>query len=100
VQSPWLLFILISPAIKELHAGKSQQYTAVAKYSDGHAKDVTSEANWSCSNDTGAILSTTGLLTGLSVRVVTVNVEFKGLTQSRKLSITEQPMDEDVRRIK
>jgi hypothetical protein len=94
VQSPSLLSILISPAIKELQSGKSQQYSAVATYSDGHARDVTSEANWSCSSDTNAVLSATGLLTGLSVGVVTVSVEFQGLTQSRRLSITEQPIDE------
>jgi hypothetical protein len=93
-QAPSLLSILISPAIKELHAGKSQQYSAIATYSNGRAKDVTSEADWSCSCDTGAVLSTTGLLTGLSVGAVTVHVEFQGLAHSRKLTITEQPLDE------
>jgi hypothetical protein len=93
-QAPPLLSILIAPAIKDLQVGKSQQYSAIATYSNGHARDVTSEANWSCSSDTGAVLSSTGLLTGLSVGVSTVHVEFQGLTRSRKLSITEQSVDE------
>ena len=89
-----LLSILITPATKDLQVGRSQQYSAIATYSDGHAKDVTSEATWSCSSDTGAILSTTGLLTGLSVGTITVKVEFQDLTHSRNLSIVKQPLDE------
>jgi hypothetical protein len=93
-QTASLLSILVTPAIKELPVGKSQQFSAIATYSNGHAKDVTSEADWSCSSDTGALLSTTGLLTGLSVGAVAVHVDFQGLTHSRKLTITEQPVDE------
>jgi hypothetical protein len=93
-QPPALLSILISPAIKDLQVGKSQQFSAIATYSNGQAKDITSEANWSCSADTGAALSSTGLLTGLSAGALTVRVESQGLTHSRKLSITDQPIDE------
>ena len=95
-QTPSLLSILIAPPIKELPAGKPQQYSAIATYSNGRARDITAEAHWS-SIDPGAILSTTGLLTGLYPGAVTVNVEFEGLARSRKVSITEQPSDEDPR---
>jgi len=94
--TPPLLSLLIAPSIKELPAGKSQQFSAIATYSDGHASDVTAEAHWS-SIDSAAILSTTGLLTGLSPGEVTVQVEFQGMARSRKLSITEQPSDEYLR---
>ena len=93
-ETPSLLSILIAPAIKDLPVGKSQQYSAIATWSNGRAKDVTSDARWNCSTDTGAVLSSTGLLTGLSVGAVTIRVEFQGVTHSRKLEIVEQPADE------
>lgn len=94
VPAPSLLSIVIAPNIKELQVGRSQQYSAIATYSNGRAKDVTSEATWSCSSDTRAILSTAGFVTGLSPGAITVNVRFQGLMHSRALSITERPVDE------
>ena len=94
VPAPSLLSIVIAPNIKELQVGRSQQYSAIATYSNGRAKDVTTEAVWSCSRDTRAILSSAGFATGLSPGVITVNVKFQGLTHSRTLSIAEQPVDE------
>jgi len=94
IQSPSLLSILIAPAIKELQLGKSQQYSAIATWSDGHARDVTSEANWTCSSDTAAVVSSTGLLTALAVGAITIHAKFQGIEHSRKLSIAEQPVDE------
>jgi len=92
--APSILSILISPAIRELQVGRSQQYSAIATYTSGGIRDATTDAVWSCSTDTGAVLSSTGLLTGLSPGVVTVQVEFQGIQQSRKLSVTGQPVDE------
>jgi len=88
-----LLSLLLAPAVKELEVGKSQQYSAIATYSDGTAKDITSDARWSCSSDTSAILSSTGLLTGISAGQVTVRVEFQGVERSRKLSLTAGTAD-------
>ena len=93
-ETPSLLSILIAPAIKDLQVGKSQQYSAIATWSNGRARDVSAEAIWSCSSDTGAVLSSTGLLTGLSVGAVTIRAEFQGAAHSRKLEIIEQPTDE------
>jgi hypothetical protein len=86
--------ILITPAVKELQAGKSQQYSAVATFANNSARDVTAEASWGCSCDAVAVLSTTGLLTGLSMGPVTVQAEFHGLKRSREVTITDQPIDE------
>jgi hypothetical protein len=93
-QTPSLLSVLLTPAIKELPVGKPQQFSATATYSDGHAGDITSDANWSCSTDTGAILSTTGLLTGVSAGPVTIHVQYQGIERSRRVSVTARPVDE------
>lgn len=93
-QTPPILSVLLTPAIHGLQAGRSQQFSAIATYSDGHAKDVTSEAHWSCSTDTLAILSATGLLTGLAAGQVTVHVDFKGIERSRGVSVTARAADE------
>jgi hypothetical protein len=92
--APALLSILIAPGLKDLQAGRSQQFSAIATFSNGRAQDVTSEAIWDCSSNTSAVVSTTGLLTGLSAGAITISVEFQGIRHSRNLSITEQPVDE------
>jgi hypothetical protein len=94
VQSARLISLLIAPAIAELPIGKNQQYSVIATDSDGHARDVSAEATWSCSTDSGAVLSSTGLLTALSEGRLTIRVEFHGLTTNRELSITPQLPDE------
>lgn len=94
VQSARLISLLIAPAIAELPIGKNQQYSVIATDSDGHARDVSAEATWSCSTDSGAVLSSTGLLTALSEGRLTIRVEFHGLTTNRELSITPQLHDE------
>jgi hypothetical protein len=74
--------------------GRSQQYSAIATFSNGRARDVTAEAAWGCSCDTVAIISAIGLLTGLSASPATLEVEFQGVKASRKVTIIEQPADE------
>jgi len=95
---PTLVNILIAPNLKELEAGRSQQYSAIATYSNGHAADVTTKAHWVCSSDTAAVLSSTGVLTGLSPGEVRVSAEFEGLTHTRRLSIAERKPDEFIPR--
>ena len=95
VPSPRLISLLIAPGIPELSIGKSQQYSAIATDSEGHARDVSAEARWSCSTDTGAVLSTTGLLTALSEGRLTIRVAFEGLANDRRLAITAQLDDQE-----
>jgi hypothetical protein len=96
IPSPALISLLIAPGIPELPVGKTQQYSAIATDGDGHARDVSAEATWSCSTDRGAVLSTTGLLTALSEGQLTIRVEFQGLTSTRKLSIPPVPADQTI----
>jgi hypothetical protein len=96
VQFPRLISLLIAPGIPELPIGKSQQYSAIATDSDGHARDVSAEATWSSSTDTGAVLSTTGLLTALSEGPLTIRVQFQGLTGDRELFVVPPPSDPDI----
>jgi hypothetical protein len=91
---PRLISLLIAPGMAELPMGKSQQYSAIATDSDGHARDVSAEANWSCSTDTGAVLSATGLLTALSEGRLRIRVEFQGLTGDRDLSVAPPAIED------
>ena len=89
-----LLGLLIAPDVRQLPIGKSQQYSAIVTDSEGHARDVTTEAVWSCSSDTKAVMSTTGLLTGLTAGLFTVRVEYQGLVGVRELTIAPRAVDE------
>ena len=80
---------MIAPAITVLPARKSQQLAAVAIGRGGSGKDVTSMAKWSSSNNSIAIVSTTGLLTALISGQVTVTATLDGVSESLELTVTE-----------
>jgi hypothetical protein len=89
-----LLGLLIAPDIRQIPIGKSQQYSAIVTDNEGHARDVTTEAVWSCSSDSRAVVSTTGLLTALSEGQLTIRVEYQGLASARDLTVAPRAVDE------
>jgi uncharacterized protein YjdB len=65
----------------------TKQITAIATYSDGSSKDVTSQVTWS-SSDTGiATIDATGLATGVSAGDVTITAALVEVTGSATLSV-------------
>lgn len=89
-----LVSLILAPALEQLEEGRPQQFSAIATFAGGHARDVTAEAQWSCPDQSRAALSTTGLLTGMTTGGVTVSVTFRGHSRSRSLTITPAPPDE------
>jgi hypothetical protein len=92
--APVLLSIMLAPGIESLAVGRSMQFTLIATYSNGQVHNVSVEAVWSLSSETRALLSSTGLLTGLAPGSVTLTASFEGQTQSHQLAILPQPPDE------
>jgi hypothetical protein len=80
--------IMVTPAVSALVAGQSQQYSAIAIYSDRSAKDVTSETVWQCSSSSDAIVSSAGLVTALATGQVTITATVSSVSQSRRITIT------------
>ena len=56
--------VIISSDSDIIEIGVTEQYTAVALYSDGETEDITSTATWKSSNDTIATIDADGLATG------------------------------------
>lgn len=91
---PKVRSILITPSVSALVTGQSQQFSAIAIYADGNAKNVTAEATWRCSSNSRAVLSSSGLMTALGTGPVTISATISGSSQSRLISIaqdTEKP---------
>jgi hypothetical protein len=94
LSAPELISLLVAPILDELPQGKSQQFTAIATYANGHARDVSAEAEWTLSSDSRAVVSATGLLTALSPGRVTLTVRFGGQSQSLPLILQTPVPDE------
>jgi hypothetical protein len=88
VTSPMLRSIMIAPGKAAMVAGQSQQFSAIAIYSGGKAKDATSEATWRCSSNWGAIISPSGLFTALAIGQSTIIATVGGVSQSQQITIT------------
>lgn len=56
--------------------GESAQYRAIAGYSDGSSRDVTSEVPWSSSDDAVLLVTEQGLATGRAIGDVDVQATF------------------------
>lgn len=84
-----LTSITVTSANASIVVGQSEQLTAIANYSDGSTKNVTSSATWISSSTGTAAVGTSGLLTAVAVGSVGVQADYSGMTGSATLSITD-----------
>jgi MBG domain/Bacterial Ig-like domain (group 2)/Abnormal spindle-like microcephaly-assoc'd, ASPM-SPD-2-Hydin/Kelch motif/Galactose oxidase, central domain len=85
-------FTVVAPTVTSISAyafssttilqGSSQQFGAVAYYSDNTAKDVTSTATWNSSNGAAASVNAAGLATGLSDGVTNITASLGSVTSN------------------
>jgi hypothetical protein len=66
----------------------TKQITAIATYSDGWSKDVTTEVSWSSSDPGIATIDATGLATGIAVGEVTITAALDGASRAVTLNVT------------
>lgn len=85
--------IIITPALSKVVAGRSQQFSLIAVYTDGKAKNLSSEAAWWCSSNFSAVVSTSGLMSAIEPGQVTISATISGGSHSLKVSV--MPDDED-----
>jgi hypothetical protein len=91
--TPGVLSIMITPGVSKLLVGQSQQFSAIAIYNDGSAKNATSEATWRCSSNSDAIVSTSGLVTALAIGEVTITATVSGVSQPRRVEVAVDNSD-------
>ena len=74
-----------NPAIAE---GTSEEFTAVAHYSDGTEQDVSTRATWSSTDTAVAEIGSTGVATAEGEGVTTIRAVFMEISAERSLTVT------------
>ena len=90
--STTLTSIVVTPANSSIWTGASQQFTAMGTYSDGSARDITSQATWTSSDTRVATINVRGLATGVSAGNTTISVSLTGVMGSTLLTVQPPPL--------
>src|SRR5581483_9209388 len=77
-----------NPTILSSTLGKTQQFMAVATYSDGTQQYLTTSATWSVDNPSIATITAGGLATTVGFGTATITASFGGLNASTSLTVT------------
>ncbi|MDB5959252.1 MAG: hypothetical protein JWP59_546 [Massilia sp.] len=80
--------IAVSPATATVAVGGTQQFIAVATYSDNSTAVITSSATWTSSNSAAATVLNTGIATGLAAGSSTITASAGGRSGSGVLTVT------------
>src|SRR6266540_3297466 len=86
--------ITISPGKGATPAGRTVQFTAIARYSNGKKKDVTSQVLWVTSNANLAVISSTGFLQTLRSGNITISATYNGVTGTTTFKVNKPVLDE------
>jgi len=88
VSAAILVSIAVSPQNPSVPKGETQQFTAVATFSDGSQKTITDSATWSVAPTGIATLSATGLITAHAVGSATVTAASASVHASDPLTVS------------
>jgi hypothetical protein len=80
--------IAVTPASISINVGSSEQFTAVATYSDGTSHDITQSATWTSSTPDVASVNSTGLAIGMLAGMTTVSASAGSVTGSASLTVS------------
>jgi len=89
--APTLRYITISPQTSTIAVTTTQQYSAIAYYSDGTTKDGTGLVSWSSSNSAVATINATGLATGVAPGTATITGSAVGTSGASATLTVNQP---------
>jgi Bacterial Ig-like domain (group 2) len=80
--------VMLTPAVGSLLVGQAQQFSAIAVFRNGTAKDESSQTVWRSSDNFKAIISRSGFATFLASGQIDIIVTFCGVSKSRRLRIS------------
>ena len=85
--------ILVTPAAspRNLDVGATQQFTAIATYSDGASADISSQVTWLSSITQVATIYANGLATGIAAGSAGITATLSGVT-SQATALAVQPL--------
>ena len=79
--------IAISPPNASVAAGATEQFTAMATYSDGSTANVTSMASWTAANAAVATINSAGLATAIAAGSTTITASVSGVSGMATLTV-------------
>ncbi|MBP2217491.1 Ig-like domain-containing protein [Arthrobacter sp. CAN_C5] len=83
--------IIVTPTNQAMDLGVSQQYLAVAQFSDGSAQEITGAVQWGSADLSVASVTETGQATGIAPGKTQITAEWNGLRSSVPLTILAPP---------
>lgn len=82
----------VTPTSASVWLGSTQQFTAIATYSDGTTVDVSATATWDSSNAGVATISASGLASTVSTGSATMSATYDGMSDSSDLTVIPVPL--------
>lgn len=83
-----LTSIAVTPASPGILVGATQQFAAIATYSDSSTADVTGTVAWSSSNQAAATITATGLATAVAAGSTTITAALNGVNGTSNLNVS------------
>jgi hypothetical protein len=85
--APALSSLAVTPSNPSIANGTTQQFNAIATYSDGSTKDLTSTVTWSSSIPSVATISSTGLASSVAVGQTTIQAAVGPVSGSTTMTV-------------
>jgi trimeric autotransporter adhesin len=85
--NPSLTKVSVSPNPASVSVSATASLKATGTYSDGSTQDLTSSSQWSSSNLSVAVVSASGIATGVAAGTATIAAQSGGLTGSAPLTV-------------
>jgi uncharacterized protein YjdB len=79
--------VAVAPASPSISVSFTQQFSAVAMFSDGTKRTVTTQATWTSANPDIATVSSSGVATGASVGIASINASYRSVSGSGSLTV-------------
>jgi len=80
--------IVITPANPTVPVNTAQQLTATGNYSDGSSADITGLVTWSSNSNSIAVVSTSGLLTGMAAGTIGISATLGTLSGTTQVTVS------------
>jgi hypothetical protein len=80
--------IAVTPSMPSIALGRTQQFTAIATFTDGSTADVTATALWASATEATATISATGLATSVAQGTTLISATVGSVSGSTTLTVT------------
>ena len=85
---PVLTDIKVSPEKTSIAKGRTQQFTAEGRYSDGSSADITDTVEWSSKDTDVATINSSGLATGAGVGTAKISATLDDIVETAQIDVS------------